>query len=253
MNRRLLVIPAAGLGSRLGSPLPKLLVPVAGMPMIDRLERLYRDVVSTIVLIVHPSVEVMLREHVASWTTPAQCVVQKQPTGMLDAIMLATESVRSSDPEGVWITWCDQVAVHPSTVRTLAEESIAHSQAALIMPTVRRQTPYIHLERDTNGRIIRVLHRREGDGMPDVGESDMGVFALSGHAYLDLLPQYDREVSVGHLTRERNFLPFIPWVAARHQVVTFPSVDPQEAVGINTPEELALVEHYLTTRDGFRA
>jgi bifunctional UDP-N-acetylglucosamine pyrophosphorylase / glucosamine-1-phosphate N-acetyltransferase len=250
MSRRLLVIPAAGLGSRLGAAVPKLLVPVAGAPMIDLLERLYRDVVSSIVVIVHPSFEAATRQHIASWTTAAECVVQTEPTGMLDAVLLAGEPVRSADPDSVWITWCDQVAVHPATVGTLSERSQSRPQPALVLPTVRRRKPYIHLERDSTGRIIRVLHHREGDHLPDAGESDMGLFALSPHAYLDLLPQYAREVSIGHLTGERNFLPFIAWIAARHRVVTFPSVDEEEAVGVNTPEELAFVEAYLARRRG---
>ena len=49
-------------------------------------------------------------------------------------------------------------------------------------------------------------------------------------------------------TGERNFLPFIPWIAARAPVVTFPCTDEREAIGVNTPEELALVEEYLKER-----
>lgn len=89
--------------------------------------------------------------------------------------------------------------------------------------------------------------------MPEQGESDMGLFALSSRAYLELLPQYARDVAIGHVTGERNFLPFIPWVAAQHEVITFASIDEIEAVGVNTPEELALVERYLAGRDGPRA
>jgi bifunctional UDP-N-acetylglucosamine pyrophosphorylase / glucosamine-1-phosphate N-acetyltransferase len=250
MSRRILVIPAAGLGSRLGAAIPKLLVPVAGVPMIDWLERLYRGFVSEVVLIVHPSFEARVRQHVASWPLSASCVVQDEPTGMLDAIMLAGPEVRSVSPASVWITWCDQVAVHPSTIAHLADAEAAHPGAALVMPTVQRRSPYVHLQRGSGGRILQVLHRREGDRMPDVGESDMGVFALSAAAYLELLPLYEKEVGIGQFTRERNFLPFIPWLAARREVVTFPAVDEIEAVGVNTPEELTLVERYLAGRDG---
>ena len=48
---------------------------------------------------------------------------------------------------------------------------------------------------------------------------------------------------------ERNFLPFIPWVAQRRPVI-IPSEDPEEAIGVNTPEELRAVEAYLQRRDG---
>jgi hypothetical protein len=109
-----------------------------------------------------------------------------------------------------------------------------------------RDEPYIHFDRDRSGRIARVLQRREGDTMPARGESDMGLFALSRRAFVDLLPEYARAASPGAGTHERNFLPFIPWAAARAGVSTFPCENPMEAIGINTPEELAAVEAYLT-------
>ena len=89
--------------------------------------------------------------------------------------------------------------------------------------------------------------------MPDQGESDIGLFALSARAYLELLPQYAGDVAIGRVTGERNFLPFIPWVAAEHEVITFSAMDELEAVGVNTPEDVALVEDYLARRDGSRA
>ena len=65
--------------------------------------------------------------------------------------------------------------------------------------------------------------------MPPVGESDMGLFALSAEAWTDLLPEYAGSVAApSHVTGERNFLPFIPWVATRRQVVTFPATDPSD-------------------------
>ena len=44
---------------------------------------------------------------------------------------------------------------------------------------------------------------------------------------------------------ERNFLPFIPWIARTETVTTFPAESQMEAVGINTPQDLVLVEQYL--------
>ena len=60
----------------------------------------------------------------------------------------------------------------------------------MALPTCRGESPYIHFARDGSGRIDRVLHRREGDPMPDAGESDAGLFALSLGAYLELLPEF---------------------------------------------------------------
>lgn len=245
---RVLVIPAAGLGTRLGGPLPKLLVPVADVPMVDRLLGLYRHAVSRTVLVLHPSFAEAVERHVRRSALPVDCVVQPEPTGMLDAILLARDAVLNAKPFSVWITWCDQAGVDPRTIVRLARETARHPNAALVMPTVTSSAPYIHLERK-GGSITRVLHRREGDAMPATGESDMGLFAMSLRAYRDLLPAYAGDVRQGSGTGERNFLPFIPWADARSEgVVTFPATDPREAIGVNTPEDLARVEAYIRSR-----
>ena len=246
---RLLIIPAAGIGSRLGANVPKVLVPVAGMTMLERLLNLYRASVDHIVLIVNPVFEAPIRQHVTG-TIDAErisCVQQPQPTGMLDAILLGSAAARRVEPSSVWITWSDQIAVHPRTIERLADRTSSPSHDAMVMPTVMQQRPYIHLQRDSTGRIVGVLHRREGDDMPDTGESDMGLFALSAPTYFDRLPAYAHEVEVGRSTGERNFLPFIPWLARSETVMTFPAEDPMEAVGVNTPQDLALVERYLSS------
>ena len=245
---RVLVIPAAGLGSRLGAERPKLLVPVGGVPMIDRLARLYHQHVARIVLIVHPSFHSEVRRHVAGWPVSVTLAVQERPTGMLDAILLGADPVRTADSDEVWITWCDQVGVHPATIARLAAALGTPPAGALALPTVATPQPYVHFERDAGGAIARVRHRREGDVMPATGESDMGLFALTTATYLDDLPRYAERPEIGHVTGERNFLPFIPWMAARRPVITFPSADAMEAVGVNTREELARVERYLADR-----
>jgi bifunctional UDP-N-acetylglucosamine pyrophosphorylase/glucosamine-1-phosphate N-acetyltransferase len=233
---RLLIVPAAGLGSRLGAGVPKLLVPVAGVPMIDRILDLYADRITRVVIVVNPAFAADVRRHLGSRSRPVtiDCVEQPAPTGMLDAILLGAPSVARSVPVSIWITWCDQVAVHGLTIEKLSKRTTYAPYPAIVMPTVIREHPYIHLDRDRSGRITRVLHRREGDRMPQTGESDIGVFALSPFAYNELLPEYAREVEVGGATGERNFLPFIPWVAREHDVATFPCTDPMEAVGYTT-------------------
>lgn len=248
-SRRLLVVPAAGLGSRLKTATPKLLVPVNGRPMLDRLLDLYCNDVSRVVLIVHPSFAGVVQAHVHAIGAPVDIAVQTTPTGMLDAILLARPAVERSDAGRIWITWCDQVGVHPQTVQRLAALSDGHASAPLILPTVQRRQPYIHLQRDGSNRIVRVLHRREGDEMPEVGESEMGLFSVSRTAYLDQLTAFAAQPEIGASTGERNFLPFIPWIAARGEVITFPCKDEEESIGVNTPEELRIIEAYLVARD----
>jgi len=245
---RALVIPAAGIGSRLRSTLPKVLVPVAGRPMIDWLVELYAPWVERFVIIANPTFRTALSEHVAGLGVPAAVLEQETPTGMLDAILIARAAIEASSVQHVWITWCDQVGIHPRTVERLAHHSEANQTAAIVMPTCMREQPYIHMQRGADNRIVRVLHRREGDVMPGLGESDMGLFSLARRAFVDDLHRFAGAASIGEGTGERNFLPFIPWAETRGGVVTYACEDELESTGVNTPEELALLERHLRRR-----
>jgi CTP:molybdopterin cytidylyltransferase MocA len=216
--------------------------------MIEWLVDLYRPYVSRIVLIVSSASADDARRRAAASDVPVDVEVQETPTGMLDAVLLAYDRVKASPASRIWITWCDQIAIHPRTIARLSELSTVHADAPIVMPVAFRKTPYIHLERDAASRIVRVLHRREGDTMPDVGESDAGLFSLSRDAFLTQLPAYAVSLERGTGTGERNLLPFIPWVSELSDVVVFPCVEEIESVGINTPEELKDVEVQLARR-----
>jgi bifunctional UDP-N-acetylglucosamine pyrophosphorylase / glucosamine-1-phosphate N-acetyltransferase len=246
---RVLVVPAAGSGSRLGANVPKLLVPVNGRPMIARLLALYEAAAGHAVVIVSPAAQASVAELLRPFAGRVSLAVQDTPTGMLDAILLARPAVAALRPRRVLITWCDQVAITPDTVRRLVEASRGQPEPALVLPTCRSSAPYVHLARDAGGRIVRVLHRREGDAMPPSGESDAGVFDLSAEAYLDLLPRYAAAPEIGARTGERNFVPFVAWVGAHGAVRTVPCAEPEEAIGINTPAELTRLEAHLRARE----
>ena len=218
--------------------------------MIDYLFDRYREAVGRFVLVVHPSFEAAVKQHVEqiAHSLDVRFAIQPQPTGMLDAILLASAAASQKPADRVWITWCDQIGVHPDTIETLGRVSLDGSNTPLILPTSTQSSPYIHLDRDADGLITGIRQRREGDKMPQVGESDMGLFSLSTDAYFNLLPQFGLEAAQASETRERNFLPFIPWLVRRgYSVRTFPSVNELEAVGINTPEDRRRLEAYLRT------
>lgn len=246
----LMIIPAAGLGSRLGSSTPKVLFLANGRPLIDHLFDLYSRVIDRFILVLHPSFEQLVRRYCERYPFPIEYVIQETPTGMLDAILAPRELVRSHRPRSIWITWCDQIAVSAETISELAKRSAELPQPDLVFPTVITPKPYIHFVRDGALEIVAVLHRREGDALPDPGESDIGLFCLSSHAYLDLLPRFWSEAEAGSATNEKNFLPFIPWASSKATVRSFPARDNIEAVGVNTLADLRLVEKHLMKREG---
>jgi bifunctional N-acetylglucosamine-1-phosphate-uridyltransferase/glucosamine-1-phosphate-acetyltransferase GlmU-like protein len=219
--------------------------------MVDHLLALFRPFVDAVAIVAHPSFAGRVRSHLASILAsgPAHEVFeQPSPTGMLDAVLAPAAWVHALAPEQVWIVWCDQVALRETTLERLASAADAHPSPDLVFPTVEGPHPYIHFARNQAGRITSVLQRRELDDMPGEGESDIGLFALSLDGYREIA-RYANTVQPGRGTGERNFLPAIPWLAERGTVSTIPCTDPREAIGINTPEELAMVERWLEERD----
>lgn len=246
---RVLVVPAAGLGTRLGASGPKPLVEVRGRPMLLRLLELFSPFVERAVVVVHPSFDAAIRSRVSTAAMPVELAAQPEPTGMLDAILAAAPAARLQSAERAWIVWCDQIALRHATLAALsAAETAGVPAPGLLVPTARVRMPYIHLQRDARGRVTEVLQRREGDVLPEEGENDVGLFSLSRDAYAEELPAFARQAAAGRRTGERNFLPFLPWMAARGGLGTLPIALPIEAVGVNTPEDLARVEAELDAR-----
>lgn len=252
MTDRVLIIPAAGSGTRLRSNKPKFLTPVLGRPMISYLIDLYSDSVDLFAVVVNPSARSEGEKELALIEQRVRFFEQRDPTGMLDAILIPQAELRTLRPVEVWVTWCDQIAILKNTVDRLSKGDGTEEPAEsidLLFPTMRQRNPYIHFVRDPGGRIMEVLHARESDEMPAVGESDMGLFRLSDRAYFELLPEYSREAALGVGTGERNLLPFIPWLAQRGRVETFPGHDQIEALGINTPEDLERIERHRSSSE----
>jgi bifunctional UDP-N-acetylglucosamine pyrophosphorylase/glucosamine-1-phosphate N-acetyltransferase len=242
--KRLLIIPAAGRGSRLGSSMPKALVRVNGRPMLQRLIDVHRRTVDLIVVVIAPDAVGRFGEFRRSQDADLELIVQDRPTGMLDAIRLAEPVAARLKPERVLVTWCDQIGVTPATISRLDARSRAADAPALVFPTFLVSRPYIHFDRDTNGRIVGVRQRREGDEMPETGETDMGLFDLSLHAYLSDLARF-AQVSQPSATGERNFLPFIPWLSSQTAVETITGNSAIEVLGVNTPDDLAAMAAHL--------
>ena len=148
----------------------------------------------------------------------------------------------------MWITWADQVGVLPATVRRLADVCAQTPPPALALPTVLRPDPYTHFERDARGRLSRFLQRRREIRCRRKGRATWALFALARETFQIDLAQYADTVVPAAGTGERNFVPFVPWLAQRKTVITFPCTDPMEAIGINTPDELHAIEAWLRVR-----
>lgn len=215
--------------------------------MIDHVLDRYSKIMRHVVVVVDPASRGLVAAHLDGRVPAVTLVEQASPTGMLDAVLVGHASVLTQAPDRVWITWCDQVGISARTVGALARLESESPDAAVIFPVVRQSPPYIHFDQAADGRITAVRQRREGDPMPDAGTSDAGLFSLSHEAFAELLPAFARTAPVGAGTSERNFLPFIPWIARTRPVLTF-EIPSEEARGVNTPDDVLAAERWLISQ-----
>ena len=174
--------------------------------MIDHLFDRYSKTVQRFVLVVHPSFEAAVREHVDAGRTvlsTSSMPSQPKPTGMLDAILLALGRCAADARRACldYVVRSDRRASgHRS--RTLSRMSEEHPDAAAIFPTSRQAPPYIHLDRDAEGRIT--AHPSPSRGRRRCLTSAKATWACSRcrpDAYFSLLPQFGREVDAGERRR----------------------------------------------------
>jgi len=237
------VIPAAGRGSRLGFHRPKILYPVAGRLILDWLLDFLRPNCSELIFVLSPDgAGDVSSELDGRLPGRYKVVIQDTPTGMGDAVALALPKVRTPH---VAIVWGDQVALRRRSVEACLRLQQGPLAPDMTCPTVMRDRPYIHFERDAQGRIAALLQLREGDAMPARGESDTGFFCFRTPVLTRLLEELRSVPTNGRGTGEFNFLPVIPLAARQGIVITPRLMRVEETVGVNSPEDAGELEDFL--------
>lgn len=238
------LIPAAGRGSRLGFEHPKILFPIAGASILEWLVALLKPLCERFVFVLSPSGATPV-EQVASRLLQGRyaIAVQPDPFGMADAIQCGLAQVETRH---TLIVWGDQVALRPASLELGMRIHQGIAQPSAVCPTLWRDRPYIHFEREESGRLSRVLQAREGDSMPDRGESDSGVFLFRTETLHQYLPRLlASSECIGRKTGELNFLPIFPML---DRLITAPIMTEAESVGVNSPTDAAYLEQQLLAR-----
>jgi bifunctional UDP-N-acetylglucosamine pyrophosphorylase/glucosamine-1-phosphate N-acetyltransferase len=241
------IVPAAGRGSRLGSNRPKILYPVADRLLIEWLLDFLEPNCGRLVFVLSPGGMAEVATELDR-LIPGRydIVIQEVPRGMGDAVQLALPAVKTPN---VVIVWGDQVALRRESVEACLRVHQGPMNPSVTCPTVFRANPYIHFDRDADGRISGLRQAREGDPMPEEGESDTGFFCFETETLRSLLAELrQRPEQEGRSTGEFNFLPVIPFAARQGLEILSPGVMTlEETVGINSAADAIAIEAFLRT------
>lgn len=239
-----MIILAAGKGTRMQSPLAKVLHPLAGRPLLTHVLEVTTSLApqQLVVVVGHQA------ETVRQVCEPygVICVLQEPQLGTGHAVAQA-ESVLADFPGDVLVLYGDVPLLQPTTLRALWD---AHrrQQAAVTVLTACLEAPtgYGRILRDADGRIRRIVEERDAsDSEKAVREINSGVYCLEAPFLFPALRRIGRTNAQGeqYLTDVVAIA-----VAEQHCVAHVTVADAQEILGVNTHAELAHLETLLRQR-----
>jgi bifunctional UDP-N-acetylglucosamine pyrophosphorylase/glucosamine-1-phosphate N-acetyltransferase len=230
------VIMAAGKGTRMRSGTPKLLHPLCGRPMIAWSVGAARDAGAGKVVVVHDPAHDLK----AALGADVEYAIQPEPRGTADAVRAAAAEIGGA--ETVVVLNGDNPLVTADTVKELLQAR-EQSGAAAVVGTAVLEDPsgYGRVIRGPDGTVERVVETKApGDASElelHIREVNSGLYAFDARELLSALEQVGTENAQGE-----QYLPDVLPILRRHErtVLAQELSDPDVVFGVN--DRVALAE-----------
>jgi bifunctional UDP-N-acetylglucosamine pyrophosphorylase / glucosamine-1-phosphate N-acetyltransferase len=252
MSSTIVLVLAAGQGTRMRSALPKVLHELCGRPMVLWPVRAALEAQAEKIVVVDS------RERALAQILPdeVQLAVQERPNGTGGAVEAGIEGIDSPlasglgspgsalDPETVLVVLSADVPLFGAgAIRELVDAHTRSAAAATIVTTMLEDPRgYGRVVRDASGRVERVVEtKREGDSTAEerqIREVNSGVYAFQAGALVRALPRLTADNAQGEL-----YLPqVLALLTAEGQAIAAYAIeDPACVLGVNDRVALAHV------------
>jgi bifunctional UDP-N-acetylglucosamine pyrophosphorylase/glucosamine-1-phosphate N-acetyltransferase len=235
-----IVILAAGQGTRMKSPLPKVLHPVAGRPMVEHVVNTARLLGPSRVHVVIGHGAERVRQELSH--LDINWVVQEQQFGTGHAVLQALPAI--DEDSTVLVLYGDVPLTEESTLRRLV--AAAESGPALLTATLADPQGYGRIVRDENGELCAVVeHKDASDEQRQIREVNTGLLAAPARDFNNYLPHVGNDNQQGEY-----YLPDIlsMAVAEGRVVATCEAASELEILGVNDRVQLNQVEREYQRR-----
>lgn len=240
------VILAAGLGKRMKSPKAKVLHEVLGKPMVVYVVETARSVAGDAVVVVVGNQAEEVRRVVSRASVPVAFAHQAQQLGTGHAVMCALPSVPVECEQVVVL--CGDVPLVAETTLTamIADHVQARRDATLLAVDLDRPFGYGRILLDDRQQVCGIIEEADAtDAQRSITTINSGIYCVNRRFLADVLPRLTRSNAQGEFY-------FTDIVRIGYDLGCTIGIcrgdDPQEILGINTPEDLARVEAILAAR-----
>ncbi len=240
------IIMAAGKGTRMNSDLPKVLLPVAGKPILHWVvEACAAAGVGRCIIIVGFGSD-QVRESLAGYPN-CYFVEQTELLGTGHAVMMAEPLFDADDPRDVFVLGGDGPLIRKQTLeQVLQAHRQSGNQATLATSILEDPTGYGRVIRDADGSFKAIVEQK--DATTDqlaVGEVNPSYYCFRSDALFTQLQQIRPDNQQGEY-----YLTDVPCLLKEqgNPVGVVDAVPAADVLSINTPEQLAEVDRILQER-----
>jgi UDP-N-acetylglucosamine diphosphorylase/glucosamine-1-phosphate N-acetyltransferase len=235
------IILAAGKGTRMQSPLAKVLLPLAGHPLLHYVLELSSqlDPARTIVVVGHQADQV--KEAFAD--RGVEFVVQDEQLGTGHAAKQAKSKLQNF--EGQALVLCgDMPLIRPDTLQKMINE---HKDSGARCTVLTLKSNEVHdfgrIIRDPDGSIMKIVeHKDASEADNKVDEFNSGVYCFDNRLFFKVL----EHINADNAQKEYYLTDTIQCLVRNEYIVqSFQTQDTNEILGINSPDDLSRAERLL--------
>ncbi len=244
------IILAAGKGTRMKSEIPKTLTPVGGKPILQYLhESIMGSGVDNLPVVVVGPERPKLCE---SFGGGCEYVVQEEQLGTAHAVKVCKDTVVKA--EAIIVLYGDHPFVSSETLSKLA---VMHEESRGVVSMMTTTVPsfegwrkaYLHwgrVLRDSHGHVIGIREYKDAmDSEREIKEVNPALYCFDTKWLWENIEQVKNFNASG----EYYLTDLVELAVAQGHDIASMSVAPEQAVGINTPEELEIAEELLAKRN----
>ncbi|MBC8309158.1 MAG: NTP transferase domain-containing protein [Phycisphaerales bacterium] len=236
------IILAAGKGTRMNSDLPKVLHEVAGKPMVQWVVDAVKEAgADRVILVIGHGAEI-----VQDQIQGCEYVIQEPQLGTGHAVLVCKETLTDFDGN-IIILGGDGPLLRASTIHDMiALQETSTAAATLATSTIPDPTGYGRIIRDENDRFAEIIeHKNATPEQLEIHEVYPSYAVFKSKTLWECLD----DLQPNALTNEYYLTEVPQMLLDRNEPVEIVNaVAPEDILSINTPKQLADVEHVLLNR-----
>ena len=238
MSERAAVILAAGQGTRMRSPTPKVLHKVGGRTLLDRAIDAAEGLGCSRIVVVAGAHSPQVAAHARARLGPDAVAIQDPPLGTGHAVRAAEAALKGFSGDVV-ITYADVPLLDAEAVAPLFEARASGADLAVLGFEAADPTPYGRLIRDADGGLLKIVEAKDASAEEFlIAASNSGVLAGSATVLFDLLSEVTNQNAKG----EYYLTDVVGLARERGMKVAVAFAPEAKVMGVNAQAELAAAE-----------